>query len=112
LIQAKTSGLTGGVMGTAKISKKDVQYVARLARLNVSEGKMEAFTQQLDRILTYMDKLNELDTSDVEPMSHVTDVCNAFREDIVQESLPQRITLENAPERENGFFKVPRIIED
>lgn len=99
-------------MGNAKISKEDVRYVARLARLNVSEEETETFTLQLNSILSYMDKLNELDTSHVEPTSHVIDVCNAFREDTVQESLPQEVALENAPEREGEFFKVPRIIGD
>ena len=99
-------------MENAKISKEDVQYVARLARLNVSEDEVETFTLQLNAILSYMDKLNELDTSDVEPISHVIDVCNAFREDLVKESFPQEVTLENAPERAGGFFKVPRIMED
>lgn len=99
-------------MERTKISKEDVRYVARLARLNVLEGEMEKFTLQLNSILTYMDKLNELDTSNVEPMSHVIDVCNAFRDDTVRESFSQEVALGNAPEREKGFFKVPRIIED
>ncbi len=99
-------------MEGAKISSGDVRYVARLARLNVLEGEIETFTLQLNRILAYMDKLNELDTSDVEPTSHVVDVSNAFREDIVRESFPQEVALGSAPEREGGFYRVPRIIED
>jgi len=99
-------------MKNAKISEQDARYVARLARLDVSEQEIKAFTLQFNSILSYMDKLNELDTSHVEPMSHVIDVCNAFREDVVQASFPQKVALENAPEREAGFFKVPRIIED
>ena len=99
-------------MKNAKISTEDVQHVARLARLDISDEETERFAQQLNAILTYMDKLNELDTSNVEPMSHVIDVSNAFREDIVRESIPQEVSLANAPERENGFFKVPRIIGD
>ena len=99
-------------MKRAKISEEDVRYVAGLARLNISEGEMGAFTLQLNSILSYMDKLNELDTSGVEPMSHVIDLCNAFREDAARVSFHQEVTLENAPEKERGFFKVPRIIED
>ncbi len=99
-------------MEGAKISSGDVRYVARLARLNVLEGEIETFTLQLNRILAYMEKLNELDTSDVEPTSHVVDVSNAFREDIVRESFPQEVALGSAPEREGGFYRVPRIIED
>jgi aspartyl-tRNA(Asn)/glutamyl-tRNA(Gln) amidotransferase subunit C len=97
-------------MENTKISKEDVRYVARLARLNVSDEEMETFAVQLNSILSYIDKLNELDTSDIEPMSHVIDVCNAFREDIVERSFSQEVALENAPQREDGFFTVPRII--
>jgi len=99
-------------MGTAKISQEDVRYVAKLARLNLSAEDMEKFTLQLNSILSYMDKLNELDTSNVEPMSHVIDVYNAFRDDVVGESFGREVALENAPDREQGFFKVPRIIGD
>jgi aspartyl-tRNA(Asn)/glutamyl-tRNA(Gln) amidotransferase subunit C len=100
------------MMRTAKISKEDVRYVAKLARLNLSAEDMERFTLQLNSILSYMDKLNELDTSNVEPMSHVTDVYNAFRDDVVGESFAREVALENAPDTEQGFFKVPRIIGD
>ena len=100
------------MMGTAKISQDDVRYVARLARLNLSPEEMERFTIQLDSILAYIDKLNELDTSNVEPISHVIDVCNAFRDDMVGPSFSREAALENAPDTEQGFFKVPRIIGD
>jgi aspartyl-tRNA(Asn)/glutamyl-tRNA(Gln) amidotransferase subunit C len=99
-------------MEDPKISKEDVGYVAKLARLEMADGEMERFAFQLNSILSYMDKLNELDTSQVDPMSHAIDVCNAFREDSVQESFSQDVALGNAPEKERGFFKVPRIIED
>jgi len=99
-------------MKDTKISNDDVRYVARLARLDLPEEEMERFTVQLNTILSYMDKLNELDTSNVEPMSHVIDVCNAFRADTVAESFPQDVALMNAPEAQRGFFKVPKIIEE
>lgn len=95
-----------------KISREAVQYVAGLARLDLSEEETERFTLQLNTVLSYMDKLNELDTSSVECMSHVIDVFNAFRRDMTEESFSQDVTLLNAPEKENGFFKVPKIIED
>ena len=98
--------------GSAKILKKDVAYVGRLARLNIREEEIETFTLQLNGILSYMDKLNGLDTSGIRPMSHVIEVSNAFREDMVRESFPQDVSLSNAPEREKEYFKVPRIIED
>ena len=99
-------------MKDAKISKDDVQYVARLARLEVSGEEVDKFTLQLNSILDYMDKLNKLDTTGVEPVSHVIDVCNAFREDAVGASFTQEVSLSNAPEKQKGFFRVPRIIGD
>lgn len=88
-----------------------MKHVANLARLRFDEGELEKFTDQLNAILTYIDKLNELDTSEVEPTYHVLDLVNVFREDQVQPSLPREAALANAPERADGFFQVPRIIE-
>jgi len=84
--------------------------VALLARLNLSETEIEQFTGQLDAILMYMDKLNELDTKDVEPTSHVIETGNVVREDQVGDSIPVEDALANAPDKEDDFFKVPRII--
>jgi aspartyl-tRNA(Asn)/glutamyl-tRNA(Gln) amidotransferase subunit C len=94
-----------------KISRQEVEHVANLARLRFEEAELERFTHQLNAILSYIDKLNELETSGVEPTYHVLDLVNVFREDEVQASLPREMALANAPERANGFFKVPRIIE-
>ena len=94
-----------------KISRDEVKHVANLARFRFDEGELEKFTDQLNAILTYIDKLNELDTSEVEPTYHVLDLVNVFREDQVQPSLPREAALANAPERADGFFQVPRIIE-
>ena len=94
-----------------KIGVKDVEYVARLARLRLSDEEKEEFAVQLDDILTYMDKLNEVDTRGVEPTSHVIPIKNVFRDDGVRESLPHEPSLRNAPEKERGFYKVPKIIE-
>ncbi len=93
-----------------KISRKEVEHVALLARLKLTDKEIEQFTGQLNGILTYMEKLNELDTEDVEPTSHVIEVGNVVREDRVQKSIPIEDALANAPERGDGFFKVPRII--
>lgn len=100
-----------GGEGTMKIGVKDVEYVARLARLSLSEEEMEEFTTQLDDILTYMDKLNEVETTGVEPTSHVISIKNVLRDDNVRESLPPEPSLRNAPEAEGAFYKVPKIIE-
>ncbi len=93
-----------------KIEIGEVEYVARLARLKLTEEEKEVFTKQLNAILEYMEKLNELDTSGVEPTFHVVSHRNAFREDEVKESYPQEVSLENAPEEAKGCFRVPKII--
>ncbi len=95
-----------------KITRKEVDHVARLARLELSEDEKETMTRQLDRILGYVDKLNELDTSTVEPTSHVIPMVNVMREDEVRPSLAPDDAMCNAPDREDAFFRVPRIIED
>jgi aspartyl/glutamyl-tRNA(Asn/Gln) amidotransferase, C subunit len=94
-----------------KISKEEVAYVAHLARLEFSESEMETFTFQMNEILLYMDKLNEVDTSGVEPLSHAIALHNAFREDKVQESLSQDLSLANAPDPRGEFFRVPKVID-
>jgi aspartyl-tRNA(Asn)/glutamyl-tRNA(Gln) amidotransferase subunit C len=94
-----------------KITREEVAYVAHLARLEFSEAEEELFTGQLNDILLYMDKLNEVDTAGVEPLSHAISLSNAFREDRVQESLSQDLSLANAPDPRGEFFRVPKVIE-
>lgn len=94
-----------------KISKKDVEYVSKLAKLRLSKKEKEKFTKQLDQILKYVDKLNELDTEKVKPTSHVLPLKNVFREDKIGKSLKVEKVLKNAPEKAKGFFKVPKVIE-
>jgi aspartyl-tRNA(Asn)/glutamyl-tRNA(Gln) amidotransferase subunit C len=93
------------------ISSKEVEYVAHLARLEISGGEKEKLTSQLNDILLYIDKLNELDTKGVEPMSHAMAVTNAFREDKVLDSIGTEATLANAPDARGEFFRVPKVIE-
>ncbi len=93
-----------------KINKKQVEHVAHLARLTLTEEELEKMTGQLDNILSYVDKLDELDTDQVVATSHVFSVCNAFREDSVKESLPPKEALMNAPQERGDMFQVPRII--
>jgi aspartyl-tRNA(Asn)/glutamyl-tRNA(Gln) amidotransferase subunit C len=88
-----------------------VDHVARLARLELSEEERAQFAQQLGRILEYCAKLNELDTTDVEPTSHVIAMTNVFRDDASGTPLPREAVLAAAPEHEDGFFKVPPILE-
>ena len=93
-----------------KITVDEVEHVAKLARLEVSPDERQHLTEQMNRILLYMEKLNELDTSQVVPTSHAVELHNAFREDRVQESLPRNESLENAPEANEAEFIVPRVI--
>lgn len=94
-----------------KITKEMVEYVANLARLNLTEQEKERLTEDMADILAYVDKLNELDTSGVEPTSHVIPIYNVLREDVVKESYDREIILENAPSKEDGCFKVPKVVE-
>ena len=94
-----------------KLNRKDVEQVAQLSRLELSEKDLDKYTGQLDAILEYIDVLSQVDTSDVEPMAHVLDIRNVMRPDAIQPSLSQQAALQNAPEPENGFFKVPKIVE-
>ncbi len=89
----------------------DIEKVARLARLELSEKEKETFGNQLEQILTYMEQLNRLDTTGVGPTSHAIPIQNAFREDEMKPSFSQEEVLGIAPEEEDGHFKVPRIIE-
>jgi aspartyl-tRNA(Asn)/glutamyl-tRNA(Gln) amidotransferase subunit C len=93
-----------------KLDREEVKHAAGLARLSVSEEEIEVFRRQLSEILTYIGKLNELDTSNIEPTSHVLDLQNVFREDRVTPGLSREEALTGAPEREEGFFRVPKII--
>jgi len=95
-----------------KITLQEVEHVARLARLELTAEEKERMRAQLDSILSYIDKLNELDTSAIEPTSHVLPMTNVFREDEVTSSLVQDAVLANAPDRHDRFFRVPRILEE
>ncbi|ABY91847.1 aspartyl/glutamyl-tRNA(Asn/Gln) amidotransferase subunit C [Thermoanaerobacter thermohydrosulfuricus] len=93
------------------ISRSEVEHVAKLARLKFSQEEIEEFTVQLSKIIDYVNKLNELDTENVEPTAHIVPIHNVFREDEVKPSMDRDKILMNAPYKENGCFKVPKIIE-
>lgn len=93
------------------ITVEVVEHVAKLARLDLSEKEKETFTGQLNAILKYAEKLNELDTSNVEPTSHPMPLVNVMREDVTRASLPMEKVLRNAPDEEDGQFKVPAVLE-
>jgi aspartyl-tRNA(Asn)/glutamyl-tRNA(Gln) amidotransferase subunit C len=93
------------------ITREQVEYVAKLARLAISEEEKAVFGKQLSSILTYVETLNRVDTTDVEPTSHVIPMQNVLREDAVKPSLPHEAALANAPDSDSGCFRVPKIIE-
>ncbi|MFA5805396.1 MAG: Asp-tRNA(Asn)/Glu-tRNA(Gln) amidotransferase subunit GatC [Melioribacteraceae bacterium] len=92
------------------VTKKDVEYIAELARLKFKEAELESFTHQLNEILSYVDKLNELDTENVEPLSHPVENINVFRNDELKQSISTEEALKNAPDKTEEFFKVPKVI--
>ncbi len=99
-------------MADPKITLKDVEHVARLARLELGPEEKERMRRELDGILTYIDKLRAVDTRSVEPTSHAVPMTNVMRDDVVQPSFPQSDMLANAPDRSGDFFRVPKIIEE
>ncbi len=94
-----------------KITKEEVVYVAHLARLEFSDEETDTFTSQLNSILLSMEKLNEVDTGDVMPLSHAISIVNAFRDDVVKDSLSNELSLANAPEAKGSCFVVPKVVE-
>ncbi|MCL2760160.1 MAG: Asp-tRNA(Asn)/Glu-tRNA(Gln) amidotransferase subunit GatC [Desulfuromonadales bacterium] len=94
-----------------KITKDQIKQVATLARLELSEQEITTFTNQMDSILAYVDKLSELDVSGITPTSHAVPLENRFREDVVTPSIGVENALANAPDKVDGFFRVPKVIE-
>jgi aspartyl-tRNA(Asn)/glutamyl-tRNA(Gln) amidotransferase subunit C len=94
------------------ISRQDVEHVARLSRLALSEAEIERMREELSGILAYIDTLRSLDTAGVEPTSHAVPLVNVMRDDEIAPCLSQGDALANAPDRSDAFFRVPRIIED
>jgi len=91
--------------------KISIEHLARLARLSVSDDEKRLFADQIESILNYMDKLNELDTGNVGPTSHVILLSNVVREDLLKGSLDREDALTNAPDKTDKFYRVPKIIE-
>ena len=92
------------------VTKQDVEYIASLARLKFEDEELENFTHQLNDILKYVEKLNELDTENVEPLSHPVEGANVFRDDELKPSIPTEEALKNAPGSTEEFFRVPKVI--
>jgi aspartyl-tRNA(Asn)/glutamyl-tRNA(Gln) amidotransferase subunit C len=93
------------------ITKKDVDHVAKLARLDLNDTEKDLFTDQLNAILKYAEQLNQLNTDGVVPTSHAMPLVNVMREDVAKPSLPIEKVMLNAPDHEDGQFKVPAVLE-
>lgn len=98
-------------MTTKKITLDDVEKVAGLARLGLTPAEKKKLEGQLNDILVYMEKLDELETSDVKPLAHILPIKNVLRQDKVRDGLSQAEALADAPEKKDGFFQVPPVIE-
>jgi len=94
-----------------KVTRETIQHVAHLARLNLTETEKERLTSDMEKIISYVDKLNELDTSGILPMEHVIPIRNVLREDKAEKSYDREKILSNAPLSEDGCFKVPKVVE-
>ncbi len=95
-----------------KISQEEIKKIALLSRLEVREEHMTHMEKELNDILTYVAELNELDLDGVEPMAHAVPLQNVWREDVRKPSLDHDLALSNAPEAEDGYFKVPRVVQE
>lgn len=94
------------------VTKKDVEKIAELARLKFDENELNDFTIEMNKILSYVEKLNELNTDNVEPLSHPNEASNVFRDDVLNPSVSTEEALKNAPDKDEKFFKVPKVIQD
>ena len=99
------------VYEVTRISKEEVKHVANLARLAISEEETEKLQKQLDSIITFAEQLNELDTENIEPTTHVLHMKNVLREDKASPGLPREEVLKNAPDHQDGQIRVPGIME-
>ena len=95
-----------------KVTEQDIKTVASLSRLNISDNEKAEVIEQLDKFLTYVENLQSIDTTDIEPTTYALPMQNVFRADIVKESLDRELALSNAPLKEDGYFKVPRVLEE
>lgn len=92
------------------VTRDDVAYIAGLARLSFSDDEMVTMTTELNSILHYVEKLNEIETEGVQPLSSIHDQANVLREDVAEGSIPTGLALQNAPDRQDRFFKVPKVL--
>lgn len=92
------------------LNKKDIEHLANLSKLDFTEEEKDKLIPQLNKILIYVEKLNELDTENIKPLSHPVENINVFRQDIRKTSVSREEALKNAPSRDDAYFKVPKVI--
>ena len=109
---AALAGIFPGMSETPRIDAAQVRHVARLSRLHLSDDQLAQFTEQLGEVLDYVDKLSELDTTDVEPLATAMDMTNVLRQDAAETGLTNEQALHNAPDQSPPYFKVPKVIGD
>lgn len=95
-----------------KVTETEVSNVAMLSRLSFSQEEMAEYAEKFSAIIDYMDILQKADTEDVPPTAHALPMQNVLREDVVRPSIDRELALLNAPEKEDGYFKVPRVLEE
>ena len=95
-----------------KVTEQDIKTVASLSRLKIRENETAEVTAQLDKFLTYVENLQSIDTTNIEPTTYALPMQNVFRDDEVKPSLDRNLALSNAPLAEDGYFKVPRVLEE
>lgn len=95
-----------------KVTEDDIKTVASLSRLNIPENETAEVIEQLDKFLTYVENLQSIDTENIEPTTYALPMQNVFRADVVKKSLDRELALSNAPLKEDGYFKVPRVLEE
>ena len=97
---------------SVKVTRKDLDTVAVLSRLSIPEEQAEKYMGEMDAFLTYVENLSHVDTDNVQPTTYALPMQNVFREDVVKPSLDREAALSNAPLKEDGYFKVPRVLEE
>lgn len=93
------------------VSKEDVKHIADLAKLKIEDSELDEYLDHLNKIIEYVDKLNELDTNNIEPLINPVEGSNVFRGDIVKSSVSTEEALKNSPQKDDKYFKVPRVID-
>lgn len=93
------------------IDNATIDKLANLARLEFNDSEKEAIKKDLSKILSYVEKLNEIDTNGVEPLTHISDEVNVLRDDVVEEIISQQEALKNAPDKNSDYFKIPKVLD-